>query len=281
MWATTAWPDGIVSRFGVGDTPSALAGGTVRFVTRPVPPHVAQEPLWRGEASVSLDFGQVGRWRLPRTSTVLVGRLTGAGISLRPEWAPRRLCRLEPVRDGWLHNDSRTRLRAESLWVTGGVFEPRAIVLLQSGRWCLSWDLDGDCRLDVSIRRPSAKASRLPFALDAVVGRALVEDMPATHFAATDLALSPLARYRLAVLFEHLILADDPPENLYAAYADRFHRRDDPRWEQARLQVKSTAVKTRDRLNRARPHNPLRDVADLGYYLVTVTETLREEDLTP
>jgi hypothetical protein len=167
------------------------------------------------------------------------------------------------------------------LWLTGGVFEPRAIVHLQAGSWHLSWDLDGVCALDLDIRRRSAKDLGLPYALDSVVGRVHVEDVPLTLFAAADLGLSPLARYRLAMLFAHLIRDESPPENLYAAFADRLYRRDDPAWERARLQVKSTAVKTRDRLNRARPHNPLADVGELGYYLVNVTGHLGEEDLTP
>jgi hypothetical protein len=203
-----------------------------------------------------------------------MGRSPGCAIELTPLWTPRRLASLAPVDGGWLlTNGDRTRVTAVSRSVRNGVFERGAKVFLQPGQWSLSWELDGPCTASVRITSvPTDAPERLPYALNDHRGGPTTRPARLTAIAGAEMALSPLTRHRLAVLFSHEFEDAAPPDNVCKAAAQRLGV--------TQAQVKRTALRVRDRLN-TRREIPLESLEQLGYYLVHVSGALSPDDLEP
>ena len=228
----------------------------------------------RAEITVTAGADVLGPFALPLHSVADIGRSPGCAIQMTPPWAPRRLASLAPVDGGWLlTNGDRTRVTAVSRSVRNGVFERGAKVFLQPGHWRLSWELDGPCVANIRITSaPTDAPEHLPYALNDLQAEPAVRRARMTAIAGSEMALSPMTRHRLAVLFSHEFDDAAPPDNVCKAAAQRLGVTE--------AQVKRTALRVRDRLN-ARRELPLESLEQLGYYLVHVSGALSPDDLEP
>lgn len=231
---------------------------------------MSTEPDLHAEVAFTLGATQLDSWQLPRQRETAVGRSSGSGIRLHPNWAPRLLCTFIPTDEGWLlRNGTRTRLVTESKWTRSAQFEPSALVMLQVGTWALTWHLDGHCIAEVHIsHRPTARQLALPWPRGG-----LGADQAFGTYVAADperLRLSPAVRHKLAVLFQHELSGDRAPSNLCEAAAGTLGLTE--------AAVKITAKRVQDRVNLHRQAQ-LTSLQDLGYYLVNVAYAIGEDDL--
>jgi hypothetical protein len=210
--------------------------------------------------------------RLPGRSAVTVGRRERNGLVLTSEWAPLDAARLTPVEEGWLvTNGARTRMSVSNDWIHTGTafFLPGAAVMLQRGEHRLAWpELPAPLSLMVTVRSRRMDDQRLCYAVDGAVGtsarsgpRSAVEDPP----------MSAALRYRLAVLFGHLLLGAPAPANQLRRRAEFLLLEEQ--------ELEELAHRYRRRVNGARGTD-LQTVEELGEHLVATGELTRA-DLDP
>jgi hypothetical protein len=222
---------------------------------------------------LTLTVGDVVRTRrLPRQSTVTIGRGRLNGLEIQAPWVPRELVTFTPTHAGWLaDNGPRARVRLSGLWVDRAArFLPRARVLLSEGWWGLAWDeLDAPCsvRVDVHPQRPG---ERLPsFVLDAGVSRNAT--LQGTLFGVYGIAMNDLTKHQLAIVFRHLIEQEPAPTNLYRTRAAELGIQT--------ADVRNLVSRIRGRINRERQQD-LMNADQLGIYLVDVSQMVSDKDLT-
>lgn len=213
------------------------------------------------------------QWRLPRRTTAGIGRRDRHALPLAPEWVPLDLAACSPVEDGWLlANPSRSPVKVETEWVQGGEvrFKPGAVVMLQRGEHRVTWlDLDKPVAVSVSVRTRRLDDNKIPYAVDGTVA----DDARTTgsYLGIREAPMSAALRYRLAVLYRHLIEGQaQPPHAL------------DKRAQFLRMtphELEELAHRHRRRLNAIRKSD-LQDLGELGRHLVDNGE-LTKADLDP
>lgn len=217
----------------------------------------------------------VAQWRLPHRSTASVGRKERYAFALRPEWVPRDLGVFTPVEEGWLFsNTARGPMRVETDFVVTGsaVYRPDAIVMLQRGDHRISWEgLGKPVGVSVTVRTRRLDDQRVPFAVDSAVDAA---DGTASfgHLGIPDAPMSAALRYRLAVLFKHLIEDEPEPRNLLESRAQALGM--------TAADLEATAHRYRRRLNAVHGLD-LQSIDELGDHLVRKSDELDRADLEP
>ena len=212
--------------------------------------------------------------RLPRRAPASVGRRERFAFDLRAEWVPRDLGTFTPVEDGWLFtNLARDWMRVESDFFLNGfaVFRPQGIVMLQRGDHRVTWDgLDRPVGVSVTVRTRRLDDQRIPFAVDSALDAAV--EGSGSYRGVTDAPMSAALRYRLAVLFKHLIEGDLEPRQLVAKRAEALGITAE--------ELEATAHRCRRRLNVVHGLD-LQSIEELGEYLVCKSEELTRLDLEP
>lgn len=214
------------------------------------------------------------QWRLPRRVTATVGNRERHALRLPASWAPSELVTLSGVEDGWLAlNISRLPMLVESDWIQGGsaTFRPGAAVMLQRGEHRLLWPrLDHPVGVSVSVRTRRLEDQKVAYTVDSVV------DTHATGLQSvmgvTDAPMSASLRYRLAVLFRHLIEGEPEPPHVVAKRAEFLRLT-----EEALVDL---AHRYRRRLNGVSGAD-LQSLLELGEFLVQHPEGLGPADLDP
>lgn len=209
--------------------------------------------------------------RLPLRRPVTVGRRERHGFELTQEWVPLDLARLTPVADGWLvTNGARTPMSVVNDWISAGsaTFKPHATVMLQRGEHRISWPgLRFPLALSVSVRPRRLDDRRTPYAVDATVDLGRPARSAGPHPAMDD-----AVRYRLAVLYRHLLAEEPAPLRLLRRGAEQLGITEE--------ELDETARRHRRRLNAARGTD-LQSLEELGHYLVTRHGELTAADLDP
>lgn len=212
--------------------------------------------------------------RLPRRAPASVGNRAVHAFPLQEEWVPRDLASFTAVDEGWLVvNQSRARMQVENEWVLGGtvVFRPESMVMLQRGDHRLTWSgLGHPLSVSVVIRTRRLDDQKIAYAVDSTVeGQAAG---PGHYLGVQDAPMSAALRYRLAVLFRHLIESQPEPLHLVARRAEFLGLPEE--------ELEWIAHKFRRRLNVVRGTD-LQSLEELGEYLVLKTEELGRTDLDP
>ncbi len=212
--------------------------------------------------------------RLPRRSTATVGRRDRHAFELQQEWVPKDLGAFTPVADGWIFtNLSRAWMRLESDFILTGsaVFRPEAITMLQRGDHRISWEgLGQPLAISVTVRTRRLEDQRVPYAVDSTVdGHATGEG---SYLGVTVAPMSAALRYRLAVLFLHLLVGEAPPRNWLERRAETLGMSSED--------LAAAAHRYRRRLNAVRTLD-LQSVEELGEYLVLKSEEITKDDLQP
>ncbi len=212
--------------------------------------------------------------RLPRRSPASVGRRDRHAFELRQEWVPKDLGTFQPVEEGWLFtNLSRAWMRIESDFILTGsaVFRPEAMTMLQRGDHRITWEgLGQPLGVSVTVRTRRLEDQRVPYAVDSAVdGHAAGAG---SYLGVTDAPMSAALRYRLAVLYSHLLEGEAPPRNWLERRAETLGMRQDD--------LVATAHRYRRRLNVVRTLD-LQSLEELGEYLVLKSEELTKDDLQP
>lgn len=213
--------------------------------------------------------------RLPRRSTATVGRRERHAVELRPEWVPLDLATFTAVADGWLVvNGARTPVRVENDWVRSGSasYLPRASVMLQRGDHHLTWPgLDGPVAISVTVRTRRLDDWRIRYAVD---NRISVQGAPGlgSYLGVQEAPMSAALRYRLAVVYRHLIEGEPDPLHLLRRRAEYLGMTEhDLDWTVQRLRRRLNVVRGLD----------LQTLDELGDYLVHQTRELTRADLDP
>lgn len=246
-------------------------------------PHPAEgEPPLLAIATVSGDQGNRGPWSLPLTSTVTLGRKPGAGLALKALWASRVVATFtyRPPAAGlpgyWvIRNGDRCTLEVKNKWAVEGIMRPNAYALLHAGTWDLVWRFDRPLSVQIVIA-PNYGQRSAPPALDAFVDPAARAEVLGTDVGGARLQLSPLARHRLAIIYEHVILGTNPPSNVIEHARERLGGI-------PRQRVLNTITQVREHLENLRV-DVVREgtaIADLGEYLVNVACVIGVDDLEP
>lgn len=198
----------------------------------------------------------------------LMGRHPDSCIPLSYPWVSWVQLALQSGEYGWLAtNGYRTRMRATSPDINA-VVAPGASVWIRPGAYMqLTWpELPQELIVSVMTRRP-----KLP-----VLER--VEELPRgdvmTRMPVPSLSDQQI-RHRLAVLFRHLLLDEERPENLYRSAAEELGL--DYLDKGANL-LKQTANRLIQQLNRERSVG-LEGVDALGHYLVFTSSALSPDDI--
>jgi hypothetical protein len=212
--------------------------------------------------------------RLPRRSAASVGRRDRHAFELQQEWVPKDLGTFTPVEEGWIFvNHSRAWMRVESDFILTGsaVFRPEAMVMLQRGDHRVSWEgLGQPLGVSLTIRTRRLEDQRVPYAVDSTVdGHAPVEG---SYLGVTDAPMTAALRYRLAVLFQHLLHGEAAPRHWLDRRAEALGV---PAEE-----LDAAAHRYRRRLNVVRSLD-LQSLEELGEYLVLKSEELTKDDLQP
>lgn len=211
--------------------------------------------------------------RLPRRAPASVGRRERFAFELQPEWVPRDLGVFTAVEEGWLlANTSRAWMRVESDFILTGsvVLRSDAITMLQRGDYRISWDGLDPLALSVTVRTRRLEDSRTPYAVDSTVdGRA---EGSGSYLGVTDAPMTAALRYRLAVLFRHLIEGEMEPRNLLERRAESLGIPVE--------ELEAAAHRYRRRLNVVHGLD-LQTIEELGEYLVRKSDELTREDLEP
>ena len=211
--------------------------------------------------------------RLPRRAPASVGRRERFAFDLPPEWVPRDLGTFSPVDDGWLlTNISRAWMRVESDFILTGsvVLRPEAITMLQRGDFRVSWEGFDPLNVSVTVRTRRLDDQRLPFAVDSAVDPRL--EGSGSYLGVTDAPMSAALRYRLAVLFRHLIEGELEPRHLLPKRAEALGTSEE--------ELEASAHRYRRRLNVVHGLD-LQSIEELGEYLVLKTDQLTKDDLEP
>ena len=212
--------------------------------------------------------------RLPRRAPASVGRRERFAFPLHAEWVPRDLGAFTPVEDGWLFtNSSRDWMRVESDFFLNGfaVVRPQAMVMLQRGDHRITWDgLDRPVGVSVTVRTRRLDDQRIPFAVDSSLDAGV--EGSGSYRGVTDAPMSAALRYRLAVLFRHLIEGDLEPRPLLAKRAEALGIAPD--------ELEAIAHRCRRRLNVVHGLD-LQSIEELGEYLVCKSDELTRHDLEP
>ena len=212
--------------------------------------------------------------RLPRRAPASVGRRDRHAFALEPEWVPLDLGTFTPVDEGWLFtNLSRSFLRIESDFILTGsaVLRPDAITMLQRGVHRISWEgLKPAISLAVTVRTRRLEDQRVPYAVDSTIDN--TAEGSGSYLGVTDAPMSAALRYRLAVLFRHLIEGELEPRNMVQKRAETLGM--------APEDLEAAAHRLRRRLNVVNTLD-LQSLAELGEYLVLKTNELTREDLEP
>ncbi len=213
--------------------------------------------------------------RLPRRAEVSLGRRDRHGFALTSEWAPLDLASFQPVEEGWLvTNHHRGRMRVESDWVDVGHLQllTGGIAMLQRGEVRVSWpDLDKPLTVGVTIRTRRMDDRLLPYVVDSRIDGQPVPEA-GSYLGMKDAPMSSALRYRLAVLFRHLIEGEPEPLHLLKRRAEFLGIAEDD--------LADAAHRYRRRLNAVRGLD-LDDLDVLGDYLVKETGELTRCDLDP
>ena len=212
--------------------------------------------------------------RLPRRSSASMGRRERFAFELEPEWVPRDICTFTPVDDGWLcTNLSRDWMRVESDFILSGaaVFGPQAMVMLQRGDHRVSWSgLGAPLAVSLTVRTRRLEDQRIPYAVDSTVDSSTGGS--GSYLGVTDAPMSAALRYRLAVLFRHLIEGELEPRNLLQKRAEALGLTAE--------ELEATAHRLRRRLNVVHALD-LQTIEELGEHLVLKSDQLTRDDLEP
>ena len=215
----------------------------------------------------------VRQWRLPRRTTATVGRRERHGLLLPAPWAPAELAAFTAVGDGWLvTNASRGRMQVENDWLQGGeaTWKPGSVVMLQRGEHRLQWSgLEKPLAVSVSIRTRRLDDQKVAYAVDSTI------DTTATGLCdergVSDAPMSAALRYRMAVLFRHLLEGDPEPPNVMTRRAEFLGLTE--------AELYDVANRYRRRLNASGAD--LQSLLELGEFLVRHPEGLTRADLDP
>jgi hypothetical protein len=187
---------------------------------------------------------------------------------------PRDLGTFTPVEDGWLfHNAARARMRVESDFIATGfaIYQPDAITMMQRGDHRISWEgLERPLGVSLTVRTRRLEDQRVPFAVDNIVDSH--EHGNGSYLGVTDAPTSAALRYRLAVLFRHLIDGEPEPLSLLQKRAESLGMPED--------HLAAAAHRYRRRLNVVRSLD-LQSLEELGDYLVLRSQELTKDDLEP
>lgn len=217
---------------------------------------------------------QVAEVALPPDEPVTFGRAATCGVqvprSAHSSKVSNVIATFTPTPLGWvLTNGHRTRVNAQSPFILGGSFGPKAQVLLQlNADWVLNWDFDVVTELSVRYR-PADGVQHLPIAHDRAP-KELPSKLPLTVLAGDGLELTPQQRRRLGALFAYRIEGAAKPTDLLGNAAALIG--------DSERQILNTAIKVRERLNQQR-HVEITHLDDLGYHLVEVAGILGADDL--
>jgi hypothetical protein len=163
-------------------------------------------------------------------------------------------------------------MEVENDWVQGGsaIFKPAAVVMLQAGEHRLQWSgLEHPLAVSVSVRTRRLDDQKIAYAVDATI------DPGATglrsELGVADAPMSAALRYRMAVLFRHLLEGDPEPLHVITRRAEFLGL---PEAELVEL-----AHRYRRRLNASGAD--LQSLLELGEFLVRHPEGLTVSDLDP
>jgi hypothetical protein len=233
----------------------------------PALPHLVGLVVVRGGGA------PVRQWRLPRRTTATVGRRERHGILLPAPWAPAELACFRAVEDGWLvTNASRARLVVENDWVQGGgaTYKPGAVVMLQCGDHRLQWSgLDKPLAVSVTVRTRRLDDQKLAYAVDSTIDGAATGLR--NQLGVVDAPMSAALRYRMAVLFRHLVEGDPEPPYVLTRRAEFLGLTE--------AELVDVAHRYRRRLNASGAD--LQSLLELGEFLVRHPEGLTRSDLDP
>ncbi len=217
--------------------------------------------------------------RLPLRAEVTLGRRDRNGLELLSEWAPRDLALLTPVAEGWLvTNQHRGLMRVDTDWVPSGHVDllTGGIGVVQRGETKVSWpQLDKPLSLTITVRTRRMDDARIPYAVDSRIegqsGHGPSGAGTGSYLGLQDAPLSTALRYRLAVLFRHLLEGEPEPMHLLKRRAEFLGVSED--------ELADSAHRYRRRLNAVRGTD-LDDLDVLGPYLVEAG-LLTRDDLDP
>lgn len=180
------------------------------------------------------------------------------------------------MEEGWLvTNGQRYRMRVDSDWIDVGhtTFLSGGIAMLQRGDVKLTWPgLEVPFTVSVSVRTRRMDDARIPYAVDSAVAGQRAPEGGGSYLGLEDAPMSAQVRYRLAVLFRHLLEGESEPLHLLARRAEFLGIPES--------ELDDTAHRYRRRLNATRD-TALGDHFDLGQYLVETTGELTRADLDP
>ena len=213
--------------------------------------------------------------RLPRRSTATVGRRERNAVVLSPEWIPLDLATFTAVPAGWLvENGARCSMRVENDWVRSGsaAYLPHAAVMLQRGSHHLTWpDLDGPVAISLTVRTRRMDDARIRYAVDHRITTQGGLGV-GSYLGVQEAPVSAALRYRLAVVFRHLIEREPEPMHLLRRRADFLGMSEqDLDWVVQRHRRRLNVVRGLD----------LQSLDELGDYLVNETGELGRADLDP
>lgn len=216
--------------------------------------------------------------RLPRRSPASVGSRDRNGLVVDLAWVPRDLGTFTAVDEGWLvHNTSRARMRVESDFIVGGavVLLPSAIAMLQRGDHRIGWEgLERPLNVSVTVRTRRIEDQRVPFAVDSTVEAPVDPRHPGagSNHGAAEAPMSAALRYRLAMLFRHLLVGEPEPRHLVQRGSEAL--------DLPEIELSDLAHRYRRRLNVVRGLD-LQSLEELGDYLVGDARELTRDDLEP
>ena len=235
--------------------------------TAPALPHLVGLVLVRGGGA------SARQWRLPRRTTASVGRRDRHGILLPAPWAPAELACFRATEDGWVAtNSSRSRMVVENDWTQGGTatYKPGAMVMLQPGEHRLQWvGIEKPLSVSVSVRTRRLEDQKLAYAVDSTVDAA--RSGLRSQLGVADAPMSASLRYRMAVLFRHLLEGDPEPPRVLARRAEFLGMTE--------ADLLEVAQRYRRRLNASGAD--LQSLLELGEFLVRHPEGLTRSDLDP
>jgi hypothetical protein len=212
--------------------------------------------------------------RLPRRAPASVGHRERHAFELQPEWVPKDLGTFKAVDEGWLFtNHSRAWMRVESDFILTGsaVYRPEAMTMLQRGDHRISWEgLGQPLGVSVTVRTRRMEDQRIPYAVDSAIDGAAQGN--GSYLGVVDAPMSAALRYRLAVLFQHLIDGEAEPRNLLPRRAEALGITEE--------ELVDVANRYRRRLNVVHSLD-LQSIEELGEYLVRKSDQLTHDDLHP
>lgn len=218
--------------------------------------------------TVTVDRQLVGEAR-PGPGRSLVGRHPDSCVPLSCPWVSWVQLALQDTEYGWLvTNGYRTRMRATSTEIDAIVTPGGSVWIRHGTSMRLTWpELPRELIITLLTPRP-----KLPMQQVEKLPRGTVTTrMPTLMPALSDQQV----RHRMAVLFRHLLLDEDRPENLYRSAAERLAF-DDP--DKGTNLLKQAANRLIHQLNRERSVG-LEGVDSLGHYLVFTSGALSPDDL--